>query len=61
MSRRIYNANVRAYDSLVQTFPSLIIARQFNFAVAAVLRGRAARCATPARRVDRRALGRYWR
>jgi LemA protein len=31
ISRRIYNANVRAYDSLVQTFPSMIIARQFNF------------------------------
>ena len=31
VSRRIYNANVRAYDSLVQTFPSLIIARQFHF------------------------------
>jgi hypothetical protein len=26
VSRRIYNANVRAYDSLVQTFPSLLIA-----------------------------------
>ena len=26
--RRIYNANVRAYDSIVQTFPSLIIARR---------------------------------
>ena len=32
VSRRIYNANVRAYDSLVQTFPSMIIARQFRFA-----------------------------
>jgi LemA protein len=31
VTRRIYNANVRAYDSLVQTFPSLIIARQFHF------------------------------
>ena len=31
ISRRIYNANVRAYDSLVQTFPSLIIARMFHF------------------------------
>jgi len=31
ISRRIYNANVRAYDSLVQTFPSLIIARSFHF------------------------------
>ena len=34
VTRRIYNANVRAYDSLVQTFPSLIIAKQFNFAAA---------------------------
>ena len=32
VTRRIYNANVRAYDSLVQTFPSLIIARRFHFA-----------------------------
>ena len=31
ISRRIYNANVRSYDSLVQTFPSMLIARQFNF------------------------------
>jgi LemA protein len=31
VTRRIYNANVRAYDSLVQTFPSLIVARQFHF------------------------------
>jgi LemA protein len=31
VSRRIYNANVRAYDSLVQSFPSLIIARLFEF------------------------------
>jgi LemA protein len=34
VSRRIYNANVRAYDSLVQTFPSLIIARVFGFEAA---------------------------
>ena len=34
VSRRIYNANVRAYDSLVQTFPSLIIARLFGFEAA---------------------------
>ena len=27
VARRIYNANVRAYDSLVQTFPSLLVAR----------------------------------
>jgi LemA protein len=31
VSRRIYNANVRTYDSLVQTFPSLVIARRFHF------------------------------
>jgi LemA protein len=27
VSRRIYNANVRAYDTLVQTFPGLLVAR----------------------------------
>ncbi len=32
VARRIYNANVRAYDSLVQTFPVLIVARIFGFA-----------------------------
>jgi len=31
VARRIYNANVRSYDTLVQTFPSLIIARSFDF------------------------------
>ena len=31
VSRRIYNANVRAYDTLVQSFPALIIARSFDF------------------------------
>jgi LemA protein len=31
VARRIYNANVRAYDTLVQTFPSLVIARMFGF------------------------------
>jgi LemA protein len=31
VARRIYNANVRAYDSLVQSFPALIIARSFDF------------------------------
>ena len=31
VSRRIYNANVRAYDSLVQTFPTLVIASAFAF------------------------------
>jgi LemA protein len=31
VSRRIYNANVRAYDTLVQTFPSMLVARMFGF------------------------------
>jgi LemA protein len=31
VARRIYNANVRAYDTLVQSFPALIIARSFDF------------------------------
>jgi LemA protein len=31
VSRRIYNANVRAYDTLVQSFPAVIIARRFQF------------------------------
>jgi len=31
VARRIYNANVRSYDTLVQTFPALIIARSFGF------------------------------
>jgi LemA protein len=31
VARRIYNANVRAYDTLVQTFPSLIVARMAGF------------------------------
>jgi LemA protein len=31
VARRIYNANVRSYDTLVQTFPALIIARSFEF------------------------------
>jgi len=31
VARRIYNANVRAYDSLVQTFPALVVARSFGF------------------------------
>ncbi len=33
VSRRIYNANVRTYDSLVQTFPSMIVARFGGFTV----------------------------
>ena len=32
ISRRIYNANVRSYDSLVQTFPSMLVARVGHFA-----------------------------
>jgi LemA protein len=31
VARRIYNANVRSYDSLVQSFPALVIARTFDF------------------------------
>jgi len=31
VARRIYNANVRSYDTLVQTFPGVIIARSFDF------------------------------
>ena len=31
VARRIYNANVRAYDTLVQTFPAMLVARWFNF------------------------------
>ena len=31
VARRIYNANVRAYDTLVQTFPTLVVARMFGF------------------------------
>ena len=31
VARRIYNANVRAYDTLVQSFPALIVARISGF------------------------------
>ena len=31
VARRIYNANVRAYDTLVQTFPALLVARMGGF------------------------------
>jgi LemA protein len=31
VARRIYNANVRAYDTLVQTFPAIVVARMFGF------------------------------
>ena len=30
VARRIYNANVRSYDTLIQSFPALIIARSFD-------------------------------
>ena len=36
VARRIYNANVRAYDTLVQTFPAMLVARAFKFTAAAV-------------------------
>ena len=31
VARRIYNANVRSYDTMVQSFPSMIIASSFHF------------------------------
>ena len=31
VSRRIYNANVRAYDSLVQMLPAVLLANLFGF------------------------------
>jgi LemA protein len=31
VARRIYNANVRSYDTLIQSFPALIMARSFDF------------------------------
>jgi LemA protein len=31
VARRIYNANVRSYDSLIQSFPALLMARRFHF------------------------------
>ena len=31
VARRIYNANVRAYDTRVQTFPAVLLARAFGF------------------------------
>jgi LemA protein len=31
VARRIYNANVRAYDTMVQTFPSMLVARVVGF------------------------------
>jgi LemA protein len=33
VARRIYNANVRAYDTLIETFPAVLIAHRFGFAV----------------------------
>ncbi len=32
VARRIYNANVRAYDTRAQTFPGIVVARLFGFA-----------------------------
>ena len=34
VSRRIYNANVRAYNTLIETFPAVLIARRFGFTAA---------------------------
>jgi LemA protein len=31
VARRIYNANVRALDTLIETFPAMLIARRFGF------------------------------
>jgi LemA protein len=31
VARRIYNANTRAYDTLVQTFPAMLVARAAKF------------------------------
>jgi len=31
VARRIYNANVRAYDTLVETFPAVLLARRLGF------------------------------
>ena len=31
VARRIYNANVRSYNNMVQTFPSMIIASSFHY------------------------------
>ena len=33
VARRVYNANVRVYDTLAQTFPSVFIAKMFHFAL----------------------------
>jgi LemA protein len=35
VARRIYNANVRAYDTLIETFPAVLIAHRFGFAAQA--------------------------
>jgi LemA protein len=34
VARRIYNANVRAYNTLIETFPAVLVARRFGFEVA---------------------------
>ncbi len=31
VARRVYNANVRAYDTLVQSFPAVLVAGRFGF------------------------------
>jgi len=31
VARRVYNANVRALDTLIETFPALVVARRFGF------------------------------
>jgi len=31
VARRIYNANVRAYDTLIETFPAVVVARRLGF------------------------------
>jgi LemA protein len=33
VARRIYNANARAYDTLVETFPAVLLARRYGFSV----------------------------
>jgi LemA protein len=31
VARRVYNANVRAYDTLMETFPAVLVARRLGF------------------------------
>src|SRR5262249_17364484 len=35
VARRIYNANARAYDTLIETFPAVLLARRYGFPVQA--------------------------